>query len=757
MPTKTKIITGLFLLSFFFLTNVQAQSVSAPSDISLPPPPTDAQRKAAQEKTVATVDLYNAKIINQNKNEIEISFDLNNRLGIQPQIKYALLLIQEEEGKQSLIERKVYDEVVTLGENELVNKKITYIAPDFLTGNYKIYLEVRNEVGLFLRLNFIDEVKLESSDQGVSIDYSSCYLTIENDAEQKKYTLEQGVDIKTEENLLAHCVVESSYLDKITVTPNFATYFRTVFGKKLDEKNLESITLEPNQKTEQVFTIPKQTNPQAYDAVLFFTDKQKQIISNSIIFHYVIQGPSATIQNVILDKTAYQKGETAKLSFFYTRSASDSPNSRAGLTDLGDLTLNIQLKDGNGQVCTSVKEEMLVINKEEEMQRLKTELAIEKDCNNPQAEITIQDSSEKVLAKNTLSFAGKEDKEKQGIKADQNQDKKSNYAKFGLFILLVLIPLGILAGYFIKKKLDARKIIIPLLFLVFIGTGIFMGGEAKAESPVSFSPSLNKYSFAPGETIAVTGQGSCYCGGCGNWCGCYNYNIYFVINGQGYNLPHPSFSWGEVPYGPTYVVAPMVPGSYNVDFYEYVLLYDWQSDTSWWEWRYYTSLSFVVTCTNSTWSPDPSTYCSGTTFTQTSNCGATRSAVGTQICFANGECGPGDGKKYPNKSLIPTPYCIYPTTQPAISGTGPWTWTCAGIGGGVTDNCSADICTSNPQCVYATEPSCDGKCGQTLEYSGVCVDLGGCVGPPVCSSGCPSKNKTCKPCLKVDSYKEVSP
>jgi len=45
------------------------------------------------------------------------------------------------------------------------------------------------------------------------------------------------------------------------------------------------------------------------------------------------------------------------------------------------------------------------------------------------------------------------------------------------------------------------------------------------------------------------------------------------------------------------------------------------------------SLSCAVACTETSWSPDPSTVCSGQSFTQTgSPCGTTRSAVGTMSC-----------------------------------------------------------------------------------------------------------------------------
>jgi len=52
-------------------------------------------------------------------------------------------------------------------------------------------------------------------------------------------------------------------------------------------------------------------------------------------------------------------------------------------------------------------------------------------------------------------------------------------------------------------------------------------------------------------------------------------------------------------------------------------------------------LSCDVTCTDSSWSPSPSTVCSGSQFIQTSNCGNTRTAMGTKDCSTPPVCGDG--------------------------------------------------------------------------------------------------------------------
>lgn len=52
-------------------------------------------------------------------------------------------------------------------------------------------------------------------------------------------------------------------------------------------------------------------------------------------------------------------------------------------------------------------------------------------------------------------------------------------------------------------------------------------------------------------------------------------------------------------------------------------------------------LSCGSTCTDTSWSPSTSTVCSGTQFTQASNCGNERNAVGTMDCSVPPVCGDG--------------------------------------------------------------------------------------------------------------------
>lgn len=100
-------------------------------------------------------------------------------------------------------------------------------------------------------------------------------------------------------------------------------------------------------------------------------------------------------------------------------------------------------------------------------------------------------------------------------------------------------------------------------------------------------------------------------------------------------------------------------------------------------------------CTDSSWSPDPSTICLGVSFTQTSNCGHTRGATGTATC--NGACGGANGGAA--TCTLGSPLCSSVFGSSAVSPPSPWSWTCFGVGSGHTDAfCSHDQLVVNVVC-----------------------------------------------------------
>ncbi|MDP1619730.1 MAG: hypothetical protein Q8M12_01890, partial [bacterium] len=282
------------------------------------------------------------------------SFDLANGESVQPEVKYAVRLIRSSETEQVVVDEKIYEEVLDLKNGETLKKEIEYTAPAYLEGTFQLWLMAQNQSGLDLALSNAGEISLTGNNRYIEVIPESCYLKVEGEAEDVKYSLFQGVDIKSEEKLLAVCELANHFADPVEFTPVIKNYWRSTFGKTVEDDKAPQVSLglASGEKRSFYFVIPKALTPQAYDAVLELTDKQGKIISNKLSFHYVLRGASATIQNLRLDKDYYQKGETARASIYWTPAADNFYGARFAPTDNGKVFLEIAIKSAAGNLCT---------------------------------------------------------------------------------------------------------------------------------------------------------------------------------------------------------------------------------------------------------------------------------------------------------------------------------------------------------------------------------------------------------------------
>jgi len=155
---------------------------------------------------IATVNLYNVKLVSQAGRAITVAFDISNREGVQPGVKYGFLLTQSGKAGQVAADEKVFDEVLTLAPGAQLHKEITYTAPAQLSGTYDLWISSRTINGLPLGTLSVGKVTFYPSAEGsVSVDPASCYLTLQGDAKNTRYLQLQGVDIAATETLVAHC------------------------------------------------------------------------------------------------------------------------------------------------------------------------------------------------------------------------------------------------------------------------------------------------------------------------------------------------------------------------------------------------------------------------------------------------------------------------------------------------------------------------------------------------------------------------
>lgn len=404
---------------------------------------------------VADLNIFDAKIVAQKENNIDISFALKNKTFVQPDIRYGVKLTEKIDGiHNQLVDQKIYDDVLALDINQSVDKKISYQAPSYLKGKYQLWVLATNSSSLTLGLAAAGDIELNGTNQYLNIKPETCYLMIENEADEKKYAIDEGVAIKIDENLLGYCKVENQTDLNLEFVPKINLFYRTTAGEEIvaTQNSLENIAIGPKEEMDIKFAISKPVDgqPQAYDAKLILDEENKKVMSNGVVFHYVLAGSSATLQNVVLDKSQYEAGDKAKINIFWADSADDFANSRLGKgTQLNGLSLKLMIKDQNGQDC--VKEYLQGIS-DPNSPEIVVELPITKQCIKPKVETTILSETNDLLAKKIDDFK---------IEKKQTPDPLITspivYWLMVVGLLVILIGFGLVVGRIIVKNIIKKR------------------------------------------------------------------------------------------------------------------------------------------------------------------------------------------------------------------------------------------------------------------------------------------------------------
>src|SRR5690242_13047478 len=98
---KKILFLSTFFLSLFSSNFVFAQTAQTPN----------------QGTVVASVSISNVKIVSQNKRDFVLSFDLSNKIGIQPGVKYAVRLIKTSPINEVIADERVYEETLSLEQD----------------------------------------------------------------------------------------------------------------------------------------------------------------------------------------------------------------------------------------------------------------------------------------------------------------------------------------------------------------------------------------------------------------------------------------------------------------------------------------------------------------------------------------------------------------------------------------------------------------------------------------------------------------
>ena len=646
---------------------------------------------------VSDVSIFNSKIISQEGNNFKISFDFNNGKGIQNGVKYGVKLIGSNEKGQYVADEKVYTEALDLYENTSIHKEISYIAPSNLNGEFVMYISSKNANGFPFSTAYVSKINLTASTRGIHILSDTCYLSILGEKDNKKYNLTQGVDISKNETIILSCEVVNKEEQEISVTPNYKTTYRTAYGDIVPQEggSTEAIILKAGDKTIIALNLPKTSSSQAYDVAVSLQSGND--ISNSVTAHYVLQGNSATLQNISLDKDYYKEGDMANLSFFWSPQADMFPGNRADSLNNNNNKnfISVQILNGNSSLCGEKVERELFTNSSLKIQ---IPILINSICKNPQALLTLKDGDGNILSEQKFEIE------------TISQAKKQINSIYYIILIAILVIIGVFA--FLKNKKNKERenklkksisfhILFPFLVIMAIGSILPFNTQAAFDVGVrtgywvSVSANLDSSSYDPGSSMYLTVDAT--------YNACSNTTSDFSLSANGQPIISSTKIQGvnSLPTAYLQLTAPSDPGNYAISLvgtldgqsYSASISYSVNGDGECGDSHYScnkgeSSYIYAYNWITHKWEDQSS---KDTSASWNWNCSGYGSGV-TPLCSENkpkvdAECG--------------TSHLTYPTdarclkgevhTSEATQSGNNWSWTCYGTGGGKDASCTESL------------------------------------------------------------------
>ncbi len=396
---------------------------------------------------LSTLNIQDAKILSQKGNVFELYFNFVNKEIIQSGVKYGVKLIQETETGQFVVDEKVYPEILTIPENSIEGKIIAYTAPENISGKYTILITAQNEKGFSLGFTFVDTIELNATSKEVEIVPSSCYLKVVGEENGAKYNIAQAVDINFDETLSLNCLVKNPSDSSVSVNAFFNTFRSTIYGEPVVQigEDTSMINFMANEEKEIFITLPRVVLPQIYETKVSLSSITGS--SNSVVVRYILRGPSATINNIWLDKNSYQSGEVANASLMW-ESSTYNYSSRLGTsteTVVPAISLDLTLLDSDGKQCSETINK--VLDQNDEALKVKIPIAVTQNCANPIVSATLKDEQGNVFDK--FGFVAKEESinpvatvcDSENTDCLGKSDNKNVYIITIVIALIILIPL----------------------------------------------------------------------------------------------------------------------------------------------------------------------------------------------------------------------------------------------------------------------------------------------------------------------------
>jgi hypothetical protein len=263
------------------------------------------------------------------------------------------------------------------------------------SGMYYLSVQLKDQNTQPLRFT-TTEAFLNGQGKYLIIDTNSCVLKVNN----RTFPTTQGALVKPNNAPIAECAVTNPSTDPITVRAKVDYAERAVVGfqKAVHEYSpKETITFNPGQTRTVSTLLPSISQPQVYDGLLYFIDSNSSEISTMTEFRWTIEGPSARIDYVNLDKEYYSQGSTAQVEVKALSSMDlywrQNSNQGQGFSpQAGTSLINpkmVVLITSDGVQCGTSQVDLPPTTNDMVWPVQKISVPISKNCPNPKVEVKI--------------------------------------------------------------------------------------------------------------------------------------------------------------------------------------------------------------------------------------------------------------------------------------------------------------------------------------------------------------------------------
>ena len=252
---------------------------------------------------------YKSTTIKQEGDKVEINARVTNS-GAPSNFGLVLVISKLGDGRISFIDQKVLGNIYVDASSVL---SISYNIPDFLVGGeYITSLRVLLSGGGMIISEFLPVKEFIVKDKLVTnlpLDGGKCKLVVEGDTLNRIYGLLEGPDISKDEKINLSCDTKGTNLEGEYML-NYSNSLRAMGATNTTTFKDRSILVKNNTLS---FDLDTEKLPQAYD-YLFYLTKNESRVTPYMQAHYVIQGESATIQDVKYGKDKNSSNYTFEVS-----------------------------------------------------------------------------------------------------------------------------------------------------------------------------------------------------------------------------------------------------------------------------------------------------------------------------------------------------------------------------------------------------------------------------------------------------------